>query len=110
MVHFTYRTTCMVNGFIYIGVHSTNDVYDGYLGSGTKLNKAIKMFGRHAFIREVLQYFPTKQDAYDKESCLVSKGFLIRPDVYNVMLGGKRDRLGRTNRSSKYKKYKKNLY
>lgn len=42
MKHFIYKTTNKTNNKIYIGVHSTNDIDDGYLGSGIALKYAIK--------------------------------------------------------------------
>ena len=36
--HFVYQTTNTINNKIYIGIHSTNDINDGYQGSGLHLN------------------------------------------------------------------------
>lgn len=35
--HFIYKTTCIETGKWYIGMHSTDDMNDGYMGSGRKL-------------------------------------------------------------------------
>jgi hypothetical protein len=39
---FTYKTINKINNKYYIGVHSTNDIKDGYLGSGVALKRAIR--------------------------------------------------------------------
>ena len=36
--HFLYKTIRPKTGEFYIGVHSTNDPYDGYQGSGKRIN------------------------------------------------------------------------
>lgn len=46
MYHIVYKTTNNVNGKIYVGVHSTIDIYDNYIGSGKTLKKAIKKYGK----------------------------------------------------------------
>ena len=40
-----YQITNLVNGMIYIGQHSTNDLDDGYMGSGKRLHHAYKKYG-----------------------------------------------------------------
>ena len=39
---FTYITTNIINGKQYVGKHTTNNISDGYLGSGIQLKRAIK--------------------------------------------------------------------
>ena len=40
MIHYVYEITNNINGKIYVGVHSTKDVNDGYMGSGKHLKQA----------------------------------------------------------------------
>lgn len=42
MKYIVYKTTNLVNDFIYIGVHKTDnpDIFDGYIGCGVYINKA----------------------------------------------------------------------
>ena len=53
-MHFTiYKTTNKANGKYYIGQHQTEDLEDGYLGSGKHLKAAIKKYGK-SFVKEIL--------------------------------------------------------
>lgn len=51
-----YKTTNLINGKTYIGIHKTNNLEDGYLGSGFSLIKAVKKYGKNNFKREVLEF------------------------------------------------------
>jgi hypothetical protein len=55
--HFLYRVINVENEKYYIGVHSTDNLDDGYLGSGTKLKKSIQYHGRKSHKREILLSF-----------------------------------------------------
>lgn len=46
MKYIIYKTTCLVNNMKYIGWHSTNNLNDGYLGSGKYLLRAIDKYGK----------------------------------------------------------------
>ena len=104
MKYIVYKTTNLVNGYIYIGVHHTNTPYqfDMYLANGiyinkpdsykkckTAMQKAVSEFGIKNFKRETLAVFDTPEEAYDLEGELVNEEFLSRPDVYNMILGGR---------------------
>lgn len=86
--YLVYKTTNLVNGKIYIGKHETDNLNDGYLGSGNLLKLAIKKYGQENFKREILFECSTKEEMDAKESELVDEEFLKRNDVYNVKLGG----------------------
>ena len=95
-----YKTTCLVNNKIYIGVHRTSnpDIFDGYIGCGisrqnialhrTIFHKAVLKYGYKNFKRETLYVFNNRKDAYRKESEIVNLDFILRPDTYNTALGG----------------------
>ena len=87
--NFVYETTNLINGKIYIGVHSTNDLNDGYLGSGLILIDSIKKYGRKCFKREILQIFSTMEEAYSYEGELVDHAFVNDRMTYNLVPGGK---------------------
>lgn len=83
-----YKTTNIINNKIYIGQHQTQNLDDGYLGSGTLLLKAFNKHGKENFKKEILHTFNTFKEMDDKEKELVDEEFLKRPDVYNMVVGG----------------------
>lgn len=83
-----YKTTNLVNGKIYIGKHETDNLDDGYLGSGKLLRRAIEKYGEHNFIREILFECSSREEMNAKEAELVNEEFLKRDDVYNLKQGG----------------------
>ena len=86
--HTIYKTTNLVNNKFYIGKHSTKNPYDGYIGSGKTLIKAIQKYGKHSFRKDVMFIYENQQDAFDKEKELVNSGVLDDPDCYNLCIGG----------------------
>lgn len=104
MKYIVYKTTCLINNKIYIGVHGTEnpDIFDGYLGRGFFLNGthylkypvapfhyAIIKHGVNNFKRETLYVFEDQEEAYNKEAELVTESFINSNKTYNVALGGK---------------------
>jgi len=86
--YLVYQTTNLINNKIYIGVHTTKNLKDGYLGSGKALTHAITKYGRENFKREILFYFDNPEEMFKKEIELVNEEFLKREDVYNLKVGG----------------------
>jgi group I intron endonuclease len=86
MSYIVYKTTNTVNGKYYIGKHNLHSEY--YLGSGSVLQRAIKKYGRNAFVREVLFECETEEEAYLKESELLTEEVLNDPQCYNLRTGG----------------------
>lgn len=78
----------MVNQKYYIGLHSTNNLNDGYMGSGKKLREDIKIFGIENFSREIICHCETREEAFRKEAELVNSEFLKNENVYNLICGG----------------------
>ena len=86
--YLVYKTTCLLNGKIYIGKHETDNLDDGYLGSGKLLRRAIEKYGEENFKREILFEFSSKEEMDAKEAELVNEEFLKRDDIYNLKQGG----------------------
>jgi len=83
-----YKITNLLNGKIYIGQHKTKNLYDGYLGSGKTLNKALNKHGINNFKKEYLFVFDNFEEMNNKEKELVNEEFIKRKDTYNITLGG----------------------
>lgn len=89
-MYFTvYKTTNLLNGKFYVGMHKTSNIDDEYLGSGKVLLNAIKKYGKENFKKEVLFVFDNEEDMKEKEKEIVTEEFLKNNDVYNLCEGGK---------------------
>ena len=89
MFYTVYKTTCLVNGKYYIGVHKTEDLDDEYLGSGKAIIKAIEKYGKEKFRKEILHVFDTKEQMFEKEKELVTEDVVNDRQSYNCKLGGR---------------------
>ncbi len=103
--YLVYKTTCLVNGKIYIGQHQTYDPNDNYLGSGRDLKEDIRKFGSENLKRELLFDFESQKEMDDKEKELVTEEFINREDTYNLRLGGQNDCLSDINSIARKKFY-----
>lgn len=88
MFYYLYEIKNKVNNKIYVGVHQTKDINDGYMGSGTVINNAYKKYGKEMFVKTILEYFDTREDMIQREKEIVNEDFLLRDDTYNVRRGG----------------------
>ena len=86
--HIIYKTTCLVTGRYYIGMHSTDDLEDGYLGSGVRLTRSVKKYGRDQHVREILECLPTREAASDREKELITEDLRADPMCLNCGVGG----------------------
>lgn len=86
--YFVYRTTNLINGKYYIGKHKTQNLSDGYIGSGKLLKRAIQKYGRENFQFEILEWFDDEVSMNLRESQLVTEEFCKLQDNYNLCVGG----------------------
>ena len=84
-----YKTTNKINNMIYVGCHITENLDDGYLGSGKYFKNALEKYGRDNFEREILFECKEEEEMYSKEEEIVDEIFVARLDTYNITLGGK---------------------
>jgi group I intron endonuclease len=86
--HYIYKTTNLKNGKFYVGMHSTHNLNDGYLGSGTILRRSIRRNGPENFKIEYLEFFDNRTDLANREKELVNEDLLKDPMCINLRSGG----------------------
>lgn len=87
--HYFYKITNLINNHFYYGVHNTNNLDDGYMGSGKRLHYAYKKYGIENFKKDILKFFNTKEEAYMYESEIVTEELVKDDNCYNIVTGGK---------------------
>lgn len=83
-----YKVTNLINNYIYIGKHITNDKNDNYMGSGNLIKEAIKEYGIQNFKKEILFECDNENELNLKEAELVNEDFLKNNNTYNINTGG----------------------
>lgn len=87
--HLLYKTTCLETGRYYIGIHSTDEVEDGYLGSGVRLTRSVKKYGRQAHKQEVLEILPDRNALKLREEQVVTDELIASDELcMNLIKGG----------------------
>lgn len=86
--HILYRTVNLINNKFYIGVHSSNEEKDNYLGSGGALKKAIKKYGKVNFYRENLFICDTREELKELEELVIDSFLINNSNCYNLTKGG----------------------
>ena len=86
--HYIYKTTNLINEKYYIGMHSTNDLEDGYIGSGKRLWYSIKKYGKENFKCEILEILPDRNSLKEREKELVNEDTLKDNKCMNLKIGG----------------------
>lgn len=89
MFHFVYLTSRLGTNYYYIGVHSTDNMLDGYIGSGYHLRNAVNKYGYENFARCVIKYFDTHEEALKYENKILTEKVLNDRYCYNIQHGGK---------------------
>lgn len=86
--HYLYQITNITNGKIYVGIHSTTNLEDGYEGSGILLGRAISKYGLNNFEKEILSFYNNRMEVAKAEFEIVNEEFVNDPNTYNMTIGG----------------------
>ncbi len=91
---YVYKTTCLIDGKIYIGQSSKSHINHNYLGSGLYLLKAVKKYTPLCFIKEILKVCENQRQLNIWEQIYIKKFDAMNPDIgYNLCKGGQGDLL-----------------
>jgi len=85
--YFIYLTKNIVNNKCYIGWHATNNVNDGYTGSGRLLKYSIDKYGEDKHITGIIEYC-SKDNVLEKEKYWIKEKNTQVPKGYNLTGGG----------------------
>ena len=86
--NYFYKITNNINNHFYYGVHCTDNLNDGYMGSGVRLKYAYKKYGIENFSKEILKFFDNIQEAYEYEAEIVTEDLVHNSECYNIQCGG----------------------
>jgi hypothetical protein len=69
-------------------MHSTNNLNDGYLGSGDRLVAEVRKYGKENFTVQVIQTAPNRETLKEMEREIVNTELLSDPLCLNLKCGG----------------------
>lgn len=85
--HYIYKIT-RFDGVFYIGLHSTDDLDDGYFGSGTRLSNSIRYHGVEKHKKEILEFLPSRKALKEREAEILTEELRADPMCMNIAPGG----------------------
>lgn len=85
--HYIYRIM-RNDGKFYIGMHSTDDLDDGYFGSGQRISRSIKKHGRACHRKEIIEFLPSRILLKTREKELITEELRADPRCMNIAPGG----------------------
>ena len=86
--HFIYKTTCSVTGRYYLGMHSTDNLDDSYIGSGQQLWRSIKKHGLETHSLQILEHLSSREELVKRETEIINEDVLKDPLCMNLKEGG----------------------
>ena len=87
-IHYLYKTTCLVTGRYYIGMHSTTTLEDGYMGSGKRLRYSIRKYGVENHVKEILEFFDSRELLVEAEKEAITPEMITDKNCMNLKKGG----------------------
>lgn len=94
--HYIYKIT-RDDGRYYIGMHSTDDLEDGYFGSGQRLSRSIKKHGNGKHRKEILEFLPNRKSLREREAEILTEDLRADPMCMNIAPGGGGGWIGNPN-------------
>ena len=86
--HYIYKITCIVTNKFYVGMHSTDNLNDGYMGSGTRLGYSKRKHGVENHTKEILEFLSDRNSLKAREIEIITEDFIKDPFCMNLKPGG----------------------
>ena len=92
--YYTYKITLLkgsLAGHYYYGRHKTNNLNDGYAGSGTKLQAYYKKYDSIegiTYVKSILQFYESDEELNTAEKLLIGDKYNTDPLCINLCAGG----------------------
>jgi hypothetical protein len=87
-IHYLYKTTCLITSKYYIGIHSTANLEDGYMGSGKRLRYSLRKYGKENHIKEIIEFFDSRELLIEAEKSAITSDTLNDVMCMNLKEGG----------------------
>jgi hypothetical protein len=110
--HFIYKTTNLLTSRYYIGMHSTDNLEDGYMGSGKRLRYSINKYGKQNHKVEILEFFDNRDELKKREKEIVDLNEVAKEECMNLIVGGEGGRgfTSEEQRLNAFKSHKKQKF
>lgn len=84
--HYVYLTINLITGKQYVGDHTINPKEKKYyIGSGKPYFESAKnKYGEQNFFKEILEWFETREEAFNAQKIYIEKFNTLTPNGYNI--------------------------
>jgi hypothetical protein len=87
--NYLYRITNTKNDKYYIGMHSTDNLNDGYMGGGKRIRNSIRKHGKEIHEKEILEFHESREELAIREKEIVNIELIkFDPLCMNLCVGG----------------------
>lgn len=87
--HYIYKITNLFSGKYYLGMHSTDDLDDGYMGSGRRIRYSINKYGVGNHKKEIIEFCKSRKELLKREEEIVNLNEIAKEECINLSVGGK---------------------
>lgn len=91
---YVYKITCLkgsLSGHYYFGQHKTNNLNDGYTGSGIKITNYFKHYSKvdgETYIKEIIGFYNSDDELNNAEYQFIGDKYFTDPLCLNLCAGG----------------------
>ena len=86
--HYIYKITRNDSTKYYLGMHSTDNLEDGYFGSGKRLWYSINKYGKENHTKEILEFCNSREQLRIREKEVIGELYRLDENCMNLQPGG----------------------